>query len=120
MKSSPLRDVAGMPRSFAYAADAASRDVAQRFGESADRVQAAAEEWRVLASRMFLDAYAVTARGHDSWIEDDAARDPLLRLYVLTKALYEVAYEANARPDWIETPVRGVTAILDDKEAKSS
>ncbi len=117
MKSSPLRDVAGMLRSFAYAADAAARDVSGRFGENADRIHAAAEDWRLLTTTAFLDAYEAVARGHSVWIKDAKTRQNLLRLYVLTKALYETAYEANARPDWIETPLRGVLDILDDKEA---
>ena len=45
---------------------------------------------------------------------DPDTRDRLLRLCMLTKALYEVDYEANNRPDWIEIPARGVLTILDD------
>ncbi|GGE36699.1 trehalose synthase [Agaricicola taiwanensis] len=117
MKASPLRDVAGMLRSFAYAADAAAKDVAARFGDNAERVHAAAEEWRQLTVSSFSDAYEAVARGQPIWIEDDSNRHALLRLYLLTKALYETAYEANARPDWIATPLRGVLQMLDDKEA---
>jgi maltose alpha-D-glucosyltransferase/alpha-amylase len=117
MKSSPLRDVAGMLRSFAYAADAAARDVAARFGDSSDKIHAAAEDWRKLTVTAFLDAYKTVAHGQPIWIEDDTSREGLLQLYLLSKALYETAYEANARPDWIATPVRGVLLMLNDEKA---
>jgi maltose alpha-D-glucosyltransferase / alpha-amylase len=121
-KSSPLRDVAGMLRSFAYAAETAARDVAQRFAESeAARVAHAAEEWRALAAATFLRAYEAAAQGSAIWIEDDAERGRLLLLHVLGKALYEINYEADNRPDWIEIPVRAVLAMLDrDPEAEET
>jgi maltose alpha-D-glucosyltransferase / alpha-amylase len=46
-------------------------------------------------------------------VTDPGTQDRLLRLCLLTKALYEVDYEANNRPDWIEIPARGVLTILD-------
>ena len=48
-----------------------------------------------------------------------AMRERLLRLYLLTKALYEIGYEANSRPAWIRIPVRGVLALLDKAEIRS-
>jgi maltose alpha-D-glucosyltransferase/alpha-amylase len=53
--------------------------------------------------------------GSPVWVPDDAARARLMRLHLLGKALYEVNYEANNRPDWIETPVRGVLSILEQE-----
>jgi maltose alpha-D-glucosyltransferase/alpha-amylase len=47
------------------------------------------------------------------WIEDEAERERLLRLNLLGKAFYEINYEADNRPDWIEIPVRAVLAMLD-------
>jgi maltose alpha-D-glucosyltransferase/alpha-amylase len=114
-KGSPLRDVAGMLRSFDYAAATAAREVAQRFSEAeAARVAQAALGWRSLASDAFMGAYESALTGSPVWIEDEAAGGSLLRLHLLAKALYEINYEANNRPDWIETPVRGVLAILDE------
>jgi maltose alpha-D-glucosyltransferase/alpha-amylase len=113
-KGSPLRDVAGMLRSFDYAAATAAREVAQRFSEAEmPRIAEAALGWRALTSGAFLSAYESALSGSPVWIEDEAARGALLRLHLLAKALYEINYEANNRPDWIETPVRGVLAILD-------
>jgi maltose alpha-D-glucosyltransferase/alpha-amylase len=112
-KSSPLRDVAGMLRSFAYATETAARDVGQRFRpEDTYRVEAAAEASRNLIETVFLAAYEEFAQGTPIWVEDESTRQGLLQLHVLAKALYEINYEADHRPEWIETPVRGVLAIL--------
>jgi maltose alpha-D-glucosyltransferase/alpha-amylase len=115
IKTSPLRDVAGMLRSFAYAAETAARDVAQRFADAGPRAAAVAAEWRRLTEQAFLDAYEEAAGGSDIFGADPVARARLTRLHVLGKALYEVAYEANNRPDWIEIPIRGVLEILDEQ-----
>jgi maltose alpha-D-glucosyltransferase/alpha-amylase len=112
-KSSPLRDVAGMLRSFAYAADSASRDVSARFPEAAPRIAEVAAEWLRLTETEYLAAYEAAVSGSSVWVADEGSRGRLLRLHLLSKALYEINYEANNRPDWIETPVRGVLSILD-------
>jgi maltose alpha-D-glucosyltransferase/alpha-amylase len=113
-KNSPIRDVAGMLRSFAYATETAARDVGQRFvPEESRRIFETAEASRKLIESAFLGAYEDVARGTAIWVEDEPTRQGLLRLHVLAKALYEINYEADHRPDWIETPVRGVLRILD-------
>lgn len=117
-KSSPLRDVAGMLRSFAYAEETAARELSARFPEAGGRPAAATAAWRELVESRFIAAYEETARGSEVWVEDETSRHRLLRLHLLAKALYEIDYEANNRPDWIETPVRGVLSIL--SEAKDS
>jgi maltose alpha-D-glucosyltransferase/alpha-amylase len=118
-KGAPIRDVAGMLRSFAYAAETAARDVAQRFPEAGGRAHAAALAWMQLATQRFLDAYADAAQGSPIWIADAATRSRLLRLHLIAKALYEINYEAANRPDWIEIPVRGVLSILDEEGASA-
>jgi maltose alpha-D-glucosyltransferase/alpha-amylase len=118
-KGSPLRDVAGMLRSFAYAAETVTADLASRFGdESAPRIAAAAAGWRSLVESTFLSAYEGAAAGSPAWVEDESTRRRLLRLHLLAKALYEIDYEANNRPDWIETPMRGVLSIMDQAETR--
>ncbi|MFL5111571.1 MAG: putative maltokinase, partial [Microvirga sp.] len=111
-KASPLRDLAGMLRSFAYASDTVAREMAQRFGEAAPRVAVATASWQRAVETAFLDAYEEAAKGSPARVEDGATRERLLRLHLLAKALYEIDYEANNRPDWIETPIRGVLSIL--------
>ena len=108
-KSHPARDVAGMLRSFDYLAEATLDRLRARGagGEDAERL---AREWRSSATSRFLSAYRE--------IGGAGGTEPgLLALFTLQKALYEIAYEAGSRPDWIGIPVRGVLALL-DAEAK--
>ena len=113
-KSSPLRDVAGMLRSFAYLTEMAAREVGRRFvGEEANRIVEMAATSREFIESAFMSTYEDVARGTPIWVEDDDERRALLSLYLLAKALYEINYEADHRPEWIETPVRGVLSILD-------
>jgi maltose alpha-D-glucosyltransferase/alpha-amylase len=112
-KSSPLRDVAGMLRSFAYAVATAKRAVAERLPDP----RAAAEELDaelVQFSNIFIEAYGKAAQGSSIWIEDEPTRMRLLRLFLLSKALYEIDYEAGNRPDWLDIPILGVLGILDE------
>jgi maltose alpha-D-glucosyltransferase/alpha-amylase len=62
----------------------------------------------------FLDGYREAVSESRAAVTDPETQDRLLKLSLLTKALYEVDYEANNRPDWIEIPARGVLTILDD------
>jgi maltose alpha-D-glucosyltransferase/alpha-amylase len=107
-KHSPLRDVAGMLRSFDYAQWTALR-AAAKSPEDYTRLLPLATGWQAEARRLFLEAYAggVADSGlHASF--DDAAG--LLRLFELEKALYELRYEINNRPDWIHVPLAGIRA----------
>jgi maltose alpha-D-glucosyltransferase/alpha-amylase len=114
-KFSPLRDVAGMLRSFAYAGETAVRDVAGRLSQVSPKVHSGGAEFRSLISTAFLAGYERAGRGTPIWVEDPATRRNLLKLHLLAKAFYEIAYEADNRPEWIETPVRGVLAALDEE-----
>ena len=107
-----------MLRSFAYASETAARDVGQRFvGSDTARVAALAEAARRVVEATFMASYEEAVRGTPVFVEDEAARLDLLRLHLLGKALYEINYEADHRPDWIETPVRGVLSLLDEAGA---
>ncbi|MDB5597782.1 MAG: trehalose synthase [Hyphomicrobiales bacterium] len=107
-----LRDVAGMLRSFDYAAETAARDVEQRFVEHSDRVATAAQAWRDLIEEIFLEAYDKASEDSPAVIADRNVRRRLLDFYLMGKAIYEIAYEAANRPSWIDIPVRGLLAIL--------
>ncbi|URD38390.1 maltose alpha-D-glucosyltransferase [Methylobacterium tardum] len=112
-KSMPLRDVAGLMRSFAYGAETVTREIAARFGDSEERARGAAAAWRRMIEAAFLTGYQSAVDGSRAAVTDPDTRARLLRLCLLTKALYEVDYEANNRPDWIEIPAHGVLTILD-------
>ena len=109
MKRSPMRDVAGMLRSFHYAAHSALKEPASQ------RAREAAEVWTRKISRVFLDAWLATAKGASFIPTDPTALKILLDVHVLEKAIYEVAYELNHRPHWVFIPVRGISQILAER-----
>ncbi|MEP7068392.1 MAG: putative maltokinase, partial [Usitatibacter sp.] len=109
-KSSVLRDVAGMLRSFSYAAHAAML----RREPGADASGAGAEplaQWERDASRHFLAGYITAAQGLASMPHDQASFTALVDLFLLEKALYELRYEIANRPDWVGIPARGLVGL---------
>ena len=104
-----MRDVAGMLRSFAYAVATARRRIAERLPEISSRLNKELIEF----SEIFIEAYMETAKDSPIWIEHEATQRRLLVLHTLTKAFYEIDYEAGNRPDWIDIPIEGVLTILD-------
>ncbi|HVD92423.1 MAG TPA: maltose alpha-D-glucosyltransferase [Vicinamibacterales bacterium] len=109
---SPLKDVAGMLRSFSYAAQAAL--FAHRTGPIAesDRLDAWARVWERWSSAAFLKGYLAVAGSAPFVPADPVKRAALLDLFLLDKALYELNYELNNRPDWVRIPLRGLTDLL--------
>ncbi|MBC7701557.1 maltose alpha-D-glucosyltransferase [Aquabacterium sp.] len=110
IKQSPLRDVAGMLRSFSYARLSALRASAVN-DEELSTLAPFAAEWEAQARRAFLTAYAQANRGaglHDTLQSGQG----LLGLFELEKALYELRYELNNRPDWVRIPLQGILSIL--------
>ncbi|MBB4659059.1 maltose alpha-D-glucosyltransferase [Parvularcula dongshanensis] len=112
-KTSPLRDVAGMLRSFDYAAAFAARRASEAGLVDADEARAQSLRWRDEAGMGFLKGYYAAVEAAGVREEDRAFERTLLRFFTLEKALYEVAYEANNRPDWLPIPLGGVLSILD-------
>jgi maltose alpha-D-glucosyltransferase/alpha-amylase len=110
-KHSPLRDVAGMLRSFDYARWTALKGAAKSPQDHA-RLQPLAAEWQTQARHAFLAAYATAAApaGDDAGLADAGG---LLRLFELEKALYELRYEINNRPDWAHIPLQGIDALME-------
>ena len=114
-KDCPLRDVAGMLRSFDYAG--ARMDEAAVGKSSDDTVSDVthdvAERYLVASRCAFLDAYwQSTADIAHRWTSPEGA-DAALELFVLEKTVYEIAYEAANRPAWLGVPLRGLAAIVD-------
>ncbi len=100
-KHPPLRDVAGMLRSFHYAAHAGRKsDAKVTVGQ--------AEHWARRSQQVFLTAWRAAIA--ESFIETPNDAE-LLRLFLLEKALYEILYELNSRPDWLDIPLRGLLAL---------
>ncbi len=113
LKRSPLRDIAGMLRSFHYAAyTALSQRIAVR-PVDIPTVSPWADMWYEYVSRVFLQSYLTTVNGASFVPADRVGFEILLESFLLDKAIYEVGYEANNRPDWIMIPLRGIRQILD-------
>ncbi|MCR4425642.1 MAG: hypothetical protein NUW23_05545 [Firmicutes bacterium] len=113
MPSSPLRDVAGMLRSLNYAAESAILSLGTDEPRM-DAARAAAFGWEASARRAFLTGYfgGLEQTGNARLVPAGAARDLILHLFELEKALYELRYEINNRPDWVMIPLRGVKTSL--------
>jgi maltokinase len=105
-KRSPLRDVAGMLRSFAYATSA----LQIKHGVPAP------EGWEERARQEFIDGYRATAERSLLPVSDDGFLK-LLSVFELEKAVYELRYEMNNRPDWVGIPVAGILRLLDHELA---
>ncbi len=102
LKRSPLRDVAGMLRSFSYAAA----------GSEILRGQPAPSDWEQRAREAFLEGYH--SHVEPSLLPPGAeATGRLLSVFELEKAVYELRYELNNRPDWVPIPVAGIVRLLD-------
>ncbi len=112
VKNSALRDVAGMLRSYDYARHTALQTAAA--GEAARlRLAPLARRWEREMRAAFLESYASVAVEAGLYADSAAfdAAAPLLRLFELEKALYELRYEMDNRPDWIGAPLAGIAAL---------
>jgi maltose alpha-D-glucosyltransferase/alpha-amylase len=110
-RASVLKDVAGMLRSFAYARGAVERAK----GSAADPAASGRlEDWEMGARRAFLEGYRQTLATSETRFvpEDGEGFARALAAWELDKALYEVAYEARNRPDWLELPLRSLLPDL--------
>ncbi len=112
LKQPALRDVAGMLRSFSYAAEVAVKEAAARGLARLSALSYWAGFWELWASALFLRGYLETARPPVVIPESRAELELLLGVYLLEKAVYELGYELNNRPDWVEIPLRGILKLV--------
>ena len=114
-KSCVLRDVAGMLRSFSYAAYAAA--VRPEAGSTlTPEAQQSLSSWEDGARRHFLEGYFKATAEVASVPSERASFDALLDLFLLEKALYELRYEIANRPDWVGIPLRGLLELADTQK----
>ena len=106
LKRSPLKDVAGMLRSFHYAAFAPLMQN-KITGEYED-LEHWAKLWTYYVSKTFLAAYLKHVESSAIIPEDKEDISKLLSIYLLEKSVYEVGYEINNRPDWLAIPLKGI------------
>jgi maltose alpha-D-glucosyltransferase/alpha-amylase len=109
LRRSPLRDVAGMVRSFHYASRAALREVIEGHaaGTGTD-LERWALGWYLWTARAYLEGYLAVARASGLPGGSPEEQRFLLDTFVLDKAFYELAYELDHRPGWAEIPLRGL------------
>jgi maltose alpha-D-glucosyltransferase/alpha-amylase len=108
LKRSALCDVAGMLRSFHYAALAPfclHKDIP---AGKIPLLEPWAELWYSYVSDAFLKAYFKSAAGAEFLPEDPAETAALLKVFLMEKAVYELSYELNNRPDWVSIPLKGL------------
>jgi maltose alpha-D-glucosyltransferase / alpha-amylase len=112
-----LRDVAGMMRSFHYAA------FSSLFGRPDGRLsmsddvaffEAWAHHWYAWSSSAFLKSYLQSAAQADVVPSAREDLEILLRAYLIDKAIYELGYELNNRPDWVRIPLEGILQLVGD------
>jgi maltose alpha-D-glucosyltransferase/alpha-amylase len=110
-KQSPMKDVAGMLRSYSYAAYAALINYTSRRPEDLECLMPWARLWERSVTAEFLRSYRATAR-QSYYLPDDLADfRKLLEAYMLDKALYELLYELNNRPAWARIPIEGILSL---------
>jgi maltose alpha-D-glucosyltransferase/alpha-amylase len=112
LKRSPLRDVAGMIRSFHYAAYSALSLRSSFRPEDVALLELWIEPWYYYISGIFLHSYLDTVGDAPFLPKERDELEILLNTFLLEKAVYELGYEINNRPDWIIIPVRGIQSIM--------
>ncbi|HWV44644.1 MAG TPA: hypothetical protein VN039_01225, partial [Nitrospira sp.] len=112
-KHVPIVDVAGMIRSFHYAASVALDRVGSRpdADERRSKMELRARQWYRSATDAFLTGYAETAGKSPFLPEKSEDRDMLLGAYLIEKACYELSYELNNRPSWAGIPLSGLLQL---------
>jgi maltose alpha-D-glucosyltransferase/alpha-amylase len=125
VKRSPLRDVAGVLRSFHYATftallDAENRGLVERSSDAARDLETWGRAWNDAVSEAFLGAY-LEHSGDAAWIPADReALRVLLDTSLLEKAVYELTYELNNRPSWVSVALTGITDLVGTEGATTA
>ncbi len=117
LKRPAVFDLAGMVRSLHYAGQAAELRLTRELGipingEELERLETWVTFWHRWVSGTFLEAYLALASEHDYLPTDRSQVAQMLDFFLLEKAVYELSYEANSRPGWVDIPARGIVDIL--------
>jgi maltose alpha-D-glucosyltransferase/alpha-amylase len=110
-KRCPLVDVAGMMRSFHYASESALRSGRLRI-EDATALLPWARAWTAWVRAAFVSEYLKAVAGARFVPADDREKERMLAFYQLEKCIYEIRYELNNRPDWVEIPLSGLRQAM--------
>ncbi|AHM58928.1 trehalose synthase [Flammeovirgaceae bacterium 311] len=112
IRRSPLRDVAGMIRSFHYAAYASLFEMQVLNQKQEESLENWAEVWYRQNASLYLKSYLQDIQGTGLVPKNEGDLRILLQTFLLEKAVYELGYELNNRPDWLTIPIRGIQSIL--------
>jgi maltose alpha-D-glucosyltransferase/alpha-amylase len=117
-KHSPLRDVAGILRSFSYVSAVAANHATSERPADRHRAGPLVQSWEEDATAAFLKGYRLALALTDNRVLPSAAgaADHLIGFFVIEKALYELRYEMDNRPDWLSIPLFSLIRTLEDKE----
>ncbi|MBO0937075.1 putative maltokinase [Fibrella sp. HMF5335] len=116
IKHSPLKDVAGMIRSYHYAVSAKLFNAAETEGISPEKLQVVSDRWYKLIRDTYLDAYLDTFGSPHPMFYDNGEINYLLLIYLLEKAVYELGYEISYRPTWVKIPLKGIVDVIREIE----
>jgi len=114
-RRSPLRDLAGMLRSFSYARGSVLANVPAEPPAERERLGPALAAWEAGARRAFLAAYGEAMAGSSVFASLEDVRG-LARLAEIEKVLYELRYEMDNRPAWVHIPLQGLASLMDNTE----
>jgi len=120
IKHSPLKDVAGMIRSFHYAVCAKLYFSSETKGIDPLRLQKAADRWYKLITDAYVESYLQTMGDIKHIFGGRTEMNFILQLHLLEKSVYELGYELNGRPDWIRIPLKGIQQVLFEIEKFTS
>ncbi len=114
IKHCPFKDVAGMLRSFHYSIYMGKVANESKMPESTDFLNPWLEAWYKTVEDIFIESYLETA-GDASFIPEEKEQlHDLMAIYTIEKAVYELDYEVNNRPDWLHIPLFGLKMIMED------
>jgi maltose alpha-D-glucosyltransferase/alpha-amylase len=116
-KRSPLKDVAGMLRSYSYAANSGFQQFKERHGTARDGLQPWMSYWEAWTCAAFLREYIETAANAPFLPQDREEMEWVLNSFMLEKACYELLYELNNRPQWVGIPLAGIVGLLGGEPA---
>lgn len=116
IKHSPLKDVAGMIRSYHYAVSAKLFNSAETEGLDPNHLQRVSDRWFYLIRDTFLNAYLDTFGAPHPLFKNNSEINFLLLIYLLEKAVYELGYEISYRPAWVKIPLKGIIDVVREIE----
>jgi maltose alpha-D-glucosyltransferase/alpha-amylase len=117
IKRSPLQDVAGMVRSFHYAVHAALIQHAPLRAEDVSNLEPWAEAWYHSCASVFIHSYLQTVAGAPFMPKEQEELEVMLSAFMLDRALQELRYELENRPEWVMIPLKGIRRILESVQS---